>query len=148
MPEGSPSLSEFGGVSERSPLVVQAHSHPQASPSPPPILHDLQQSDSTSYVLLNLAKGKEITICQHIHTHSEFDSFIYQAPNCNMNNSDKIWMLTSLCFKSRSAPGYTHIAEKKWSNTFSWSEIFWLEEIILGRNILLVYEALAGEKKQ
>lgn len=57
MPEGSPSLSEFGGVSERSPLVVQAHSHPQASPSPPPILHDLQQSDSTSYVLLNLAKG-------------------------------------------------------------------------------------------
>ncbi|XP_042359842.1 zinc finger protein 410 [Plectropomus leopardus] len=56
-PETSPSLSEFGGVSERSPLVVQTHSHPRASPSPPPILHDLQQSDSTSYVLLNLAKG-------------------------------------------------------------------------------------------
>ncbi|KAK9531774.1 hypothetical protein VZT92_011180 [Zoarces viviparus] len=45
---------EFTGVSERSPLVVRTHSHP---PSPPPILHDLQQSDSTSYVLLNLAKG-------------------------------------------------------------------------------------------
>uniref|UniRef100_A0A3B4U3G7 Zinc finger protein 410 n=1 Tax=Seriola dumerili TaxID=41447 RepID=A0A3B4U3G7_SERDU len=56
-PESSPSLSEFGGVSERSPLVVQTHSHSRASPSPPPILHDLQQSDSTSYVLLNLAKG-------------------------------------------------------------------------------------------
>lgn len=56
-PEASPSLSEFGGVSERSPLVVQTHSHPRASPSPPAILHDLQQSDSTSYVLL---KGKEI----------------------------------------------------------------------------------------
>ncbi|XP_067337115.1 zinc finger protein 410 isoform X2 [Channa argus] len=56
-PESSPSLSEFGGVSERSPLVVQTHSHPRTSPSPPPILHDLQQSDSTSYVLLNLAKG-------------------------------------------------------------------------------------------
>uniref|UniRef100_A0A3Q3ECQ2 Zinc finger protein 410 n=1 Tax=Labrus bergylta TaxID=56723 RepID=A0A3Q3ECQ2_9LABR len=42
--------------SERGPLVVQTHSHPQASPSPPPILHDLQQSDSPSYVLLNLAK--------------------------------------------------------------------------------------------
>eukprot|EP00064_Thunnus_orientalis_P010513 superscaffoldBa00001436_g10539 len=56
-PESSPSLSEFGGVSQRSPLVVQTHNHPRASPSPPPILHDLQQSDSTSYVLLNLAKG-------------------------------------------------------------------------------------------
>nr|XP_029131265.1 zinc finger protein 410-like isoform X1 [Labrus bergylta]XP_029131266.1 zinc finger protein 410-like isoform X1 [Labrus bergylta]XP_029131267.1 zinc finger protein 410-like isoform X1 [Labrus bergylta] len=56
-PQSSPSLSEFGGVSERGPLVVQTHSHPQASPSPPPILHDLQQSDSPSYVLLNLAKG-------------------------------------------------------------------------------------------
>ncbi|KAI3363788.1 hypothetical protein L3Q82_001397 [Scortum barcoo] len=56
-PQSSPSLSEFGAVSERSPLVVQTHPHPRASPSPPPILHDLQQSDSTSYVLLNLAKG-------------------------------------------------------------------------------------------
>uniref|UniRef100_A0A3Q4IAZ6 Zinc finger protein 410 n=1 Tax=Neolamprologus brichardi TaxID=32507 RepID=A0A3Q4IAZ6_NEOBR len=36
--------------------IVQTHSHPRAS-SPPPILHDLQQSDNTSYVLLNLAKG-------------------------------------------------------------------------------------------
>lgn len=59
-PATSPSLSEFGGVSERSPLVVQAHAHP-CSPSPPPMLHDLQQSDSTSYVLLNVAKGKERT---------------------------------------------------------------------------------------
>lgn len=40
--------------------MVQAHPHPRASPSPPPILHDLQQSDSTSYVLLNLAKGKAL----------------------------------------------------------------------------------------
>ncbi|XP_068432643.1 zinc finger protein 410 [Clinocottus analis] len=56
-PESSPSLSEFGGLSARSPLVAQTHSHPRASPSPPPVLHDLQQSDSTSYVLLNLAKG-------------------------------------------------------------------------------------------
>lgn len=56
-PASSPSLSEFGGVPEQSTLVVQTHSHPRASPSPPPILHDLQQSDSTSYVLLNLAKG-------------------------------------------------------------------------------------------
>uniref|UniRef100_A0AAX7UM90 C2H2-type domain-containing protein n=1 Tax=Astatotilapia calliptera TaxID=8154 RepID=A0AAX7UM90_ASTCA len=55
-PESSPSLTEFGGVSEQSSLVVQTHSHPRAS-SPPPILHDLQQSDNTSYVLLNLAKG-------------------------------------------------------------------------------------------
>ncbi|XP_038583343.1 zinc finger protein 410 isoform X2 [Micropterus salmoides] len=55
--ESSPSLSEFGGVSARSPLVVDTHTHPRASTSPPPILHDLQQSDSTSYVLLNLAKG-------------------------------------------------------------------------------------------
>ncbi|XP_054617915.1 zinc finger protein 410 isoform X2 [Dunckerocampus dactyliophorus] len=52
-------LSELGGVSsERSPLVVQTHNvHPRSSPSPPPILHDLQQSDGTSYVLLNLAKN-------------------------------------------------------------------------------------------
>ncbi|XP_040016460.2 zinc finger protein 410 [Gasterosteus aculeatus] len=56
-PERSPSLGGFGGVSEQCPLMVQAHPHPRASPSPPPILHDLQQSDSTSYVLLNLAKG-------------------------------------------------------------------------------------------
>ncbi|XP_008283691.1 zinc finger protein 410 [Stegastes partitus] len=56
-PETSPSLSEFGGVSDQSTLVVQTHSHHRATPSPPPILHDLQQSDSTSYVLLNLAKG-------------------------------------------------------------------------------------------
>ncbi|KAI4802062.1 hypothetical protein KUCAC02_019921 [Chaenocephalus aceratus] len=57
VPERSPSLLEFGGVSVRSPLVIQTHSHQRASPSPPPILHDLQQSDSTSYVLLNLAKA-------------------------------------------------------------------------------------------
>lgn len=56
-PNSSPSLSEFGAVSEGSPLVVPTHNQPRASPSPPPILHDLQQSDSTSYVLLNLAKG-------------------------------------------------------------------------------------------
>ncbi|XP_077367390.1 zinc finger protein 410 [Festucalex cinctus] len=58
-PESSSSLSELGGVSERSPLAVQqTHvAHPQSSLSPPPILHDLQQSDGTSYVLLNLAKG-------------------------------------------------------------------------------------------
>lgn len=56
--EGSHSLSEFSGVSERSPLGgVHSHAHPRASPSPPAILHDLQQSDSSSYVLLNLAKG-------------------------------------------------------------------------------------------
>ncbi|XP_051730269.1 zinc finger protein 410 [Ctenopharyngodon idella] len=52
----SPALSEFGP--ERSPLVVQLH---QPSPSPPSqtptILQDLQNHDSTSYVLLNLAKG-------------------------------------------------------------------------------------------
>ncbi|XP_047244255.1 zinc finger protein 410 [Girardinichthys multiradiatus] len=53
----SPSLPEFGGVPQQSPLVVQSQPQPQASPSPPAILHDLQQPDSTSYVLLNLAKG-------------------------------------------------------------------------------------------
>lgn len=59
--EGSHSLSEFSSVSERSPLGgvhAHAHAHARASPSPPTILHDLQQSDSSSYVLLNLAKGK------------------------------------------------------------------------------------------
>lgn len=61
--EGSHSLSEFSGVSERSPLGgVHAHAHPRASPSPPAILHDLQQSDSSSYVLLNLAKGKRVLV--------------------------------------------------------------------------------------
>ncbi|XP_061563514.1 zinc finger protein 410 [Cololabis saira] len=55
--ETSPSLSEFGGVSAQSTLVVQAHSQARSSPSPPAILHDLQQPDSTSYILLNLAKG-------------------------------------------------------------------------------------------
>ncbi|XP_019737750.1 zinc finger protein 410 isoform X1 [Hippocampus comes] len=58
-PESSASLSELGGVSQQSLLAVQQMhvAHPRASPSPPPILHDLQQSDGTSYVLLNLAKG-------------------------------------------------------------------------------------------
>ncbi|XP_037541036.1 zinc finger protein 410 [Nematolebias whitei] len=56
-PETSPALPEFGGVSEPSTLVVQTHSQPPASPSPPSILHDFQQPDNTSYVLLNLAKG-------------------------------------------------------------------------------------------
>lgn len=50
----SPSLSEFGAVSEEGPLVPGPT---RASPSPPPILHDLQQTDSSSYVLLNLAKA-------------------------------------------------------------------------------------------
>lgn len=59
-PENSHSLSEFSGLSERSPLVVQTHANPRVTASPTPLLHDLQQSDSTSYVLLNLAKGKEI----------------------------------------------------------------------------------------
>uniref|UniRef100_A0A3Q2PU39 Zinc finger protein 410 n=1 Tax=Fundulus heteroclitus TaxID=8078 RepID=A0A3Q2PU39_FUNHE len=56
-PDTSPSLPEFGGLPHQSPLVVRSHPQPQASPSPPAILHDLQQPDSTSYVLLNLAKG-------------------------------------------------------------------------------------------
>ncbi|XP_056872141.1 zinc finger protein 410 isoform X2 [Takifugu flavidus] len=56
-PENSHSLSDFGGLSERSPLVVQTHAPPRVTASPSPILHDLQQSDSASYVLLNLAKG-------------------------------------------------------------------------------------------
>ena len=51
----SPPLSEFGGA-EQSPLV-QTHPITRGSPSPTHVLHDLQQSDSTSYVLLNLAKG-------------------------------------------------------------------------------------------
>ncbi|KAI5611263.1 zinc finger protein 410 isoform X2, partial [Silurus asotus] len=50
----SPSLSDFGP--EQSPLVVQLQSHSPA-PTPPAILQDLQQPDSTSYVLLNLARG-------------------------------------------------------------------------------------------
>ncbi|XP_030628842.1 zinc finger protein 410 [Chanos chanos] len=50
----SPSLSEFGP--ERSPLVVHLQPNPP-SPTPPALLQDLQQSDSTSYVLLNLARG-------------------------------------------------------------------------------------------
>lgn len=50
----SPSLSEFGTVSEEASSVPGPL---RASPSPPPILHDLQQSDSSSYVLLNLAKA-------------------------------------------------------------------------------------------
>lgn len=57
----SPALSEFGP--ERSPLVVQLH---QPSPSPPSqtptILQDLQNHDSTSYVLLNLAKGLNTSV--------------------------------------------------------------------------------------
>lgn len=40
--------------------MVQTHANPQVTASPSPLLHDLQQSDSTSYVLLNLAKGKKI----------------------------------------------------------------------------------------
>lgn len=63
-PENSHSLSEFSGLSERSPLVVQTHANPRVTASPSPLLHDLQQSDSTSYVLLNLAKGKENKINQ------------------------------------------------------------------------------------
>uniref|UniRef100_A0A3B3RC72 Zinc finger protein 410 n=1 Tax=Paramormyrops kingsleyae TaxID=1676925 RepID=A0A3B3RC72_9TELE len=55
----SPSLSEYEG--DREPLVVQLQPHRgvalSPSPSPPSILHDLQHSDSTSFILLNLAKG-------------------------------------------------------------------------------------------
>ncbi|CAL8315974.1 unnamed protein product [Merluccius merluccius] len=54
-PVRSPTLSDFGAAAQQSPLVVQSHS--RSSQSPPPILHDLQRTDSPSYVLLNLAKG-------------------------------------------------------------------------------------------
>uniref|UniRef100_A0A3B5LPR2 Zinc finger protein 410 n=1 Tax=Xiphophorus couchianus TaxID=32473 RepID=A0A3B5LPR2_9TELE len=57
LPDSSSSLPEFGGVPQQSPLVVQTHAQPPAPQSPPAMLHDLQQPDSTSYVLLNLAKG-------------------------------------------------------------------------------------------
>lgn len=57
-PDSSSSLPEFGGVPQQSPLVVQTHAQPPAPQSPPAMLHDLQQPDSTSYVLLNLAKGR------------------------------------------------------------------------------------------
>ncbi|XP_047657620.1 zinc finger protein 410 isoform X1 [Tachysurus fulvidraco] len=50
----SPSLSEFGP--EQNSLVVQLQSHSPTTTSPA-ILQDLHQPDSTSYVLLNLAKG-------------------------------------------------------------------------------------------
>uniref|UniRef100_A0A3P9PMY6 Zinc finger protein 410 n=1 Tax=Poecilia reticulata TaxID=8081 RepID=A0A3P9PMY6_POERE len=48
---------ELTGWFTQSPLVVQSHAQPPAPQSPPAMLHDLQQPDSTSYVLLNLAKG-------------------------------------------------------------------------------------------
>ncbi|XP_056437145.1 zinc finger protein 410 [Gadus chalcogrammus] len=55
----SPTLSDFGAASGQGPLGVHSplgvRSH--GSQSPPPILHELQQSDTPSYVLLNLAKG-------------------------------------------------------------------------------------------
>ncbi|MFT7817366.1 zinc finger protein 410 [Arapaima gigas] len=55
----SPSLSEYEGDPE--PLVVQLQPHRgvalSPSPSPPSILQDLQHPDSTSFILLNLAKG-------------------------------------------------------------------------------------------
>ncbi|XP_056284346.1 zinc finger protein 410 [Pseudoliparis swirei] len=52
----SPSLSARGPLAvHAAPLAV--HAAPRASPSPPPVLHDLQQADGPSYVLLNLAKG-------------------------------------------------------------------------------------------
>ncbi|KTG07466.1 hypothetical protein cypCar_00041847 [Cyprinus carpio] len=51
----SPSLSEFGP--ERSPLVVQLQTPPPPAQAPPTILQDLQNHDSSSYVLLNLAKA-------------------------------------------------------------------------------------------
>uniref|UniRef100_A0A672KSB1 Zinc finger protein 410 n=1 Tax=Sinocyclocheilus grahami TaxID=75366 RepID=A0A672KSB1_SINGR len=51
----SPSLSDFGP--ERSPLVVQLQTPPPPAQTPPTILQDLQNHDSSSYVLLNLAKG-------------------------------------------------------------------------------------------
>uniref|UniRef100_A0A087XAW6 Zinc finger protein 410 n=1 Tax=Poecilia formosa TaxID=48698 RepID=A0A087XAW6_POEFO len=54
-------LPEFGGVPQQSPLVVQSHAQPPAPQSPPAMLHDLQQPDSTSYVLLNLAKDSPLT---------------------------------------------------------------------------------------
>ncbi|XP_059897270.1 LOW QUALITY PROTEIN: zinc finger protein 410 [Gadus macrocephalus] len=57
-PVRSPTLSRLRPRRGRvpgvhSPLGVRSH----VSQSPPPILHELQQSDTPSYVLLNLAKG-------------------------------------------------------------------------------------------
>lgn len=69
----SPSLSEYEG--EREQLVVQLQPHREValstSPCPPPILHDLQQSDSTSFILLNLAKGLAASSEPLVFVHDE-----------------------------------------------------------------------------
>ncbi|XP_051951625.1 zinc finger protein 410 [Xyrauchen texanus] len=51
----STSLAEFRP--ERSPLVVQLQSSSPPTQTPSTIIHELQNHDSSSYVLLNLAKG-------------------------------------------------------------------------------------------
>ncbi|XP_068609517.1 zinc finger protein 410 [Brachionichthys hirsutus] len=98
-PESSPSLTEFGGVSERSPLLVQTHSHPRTPPSPPPILHDLQQSDGTSYLLLNLAKG--ITAAS--------DSLIFAADGAGEEDDEGV--SSGDCGIDGSAPWYLRVQE-------------------------------------
>ncbi|XP_033893383.2 zinc finger protein 410-like isoform X3 [Acipenser ruthenus] len=57
--QASPALSDY--ENERESLMVQLQPHRSVNisptPSSPSILHDLQQTDSTSFILLNLAKG-------------------------------------------------------------------------------------------
>uniref|UniRef100_H2M032 Zinc finger protein 410 n=1 Tax=Oryzias latipes TaxID=8090 RepID=H2M032_ORYLA len=55
--EPSPPNASLCPQTESEPSALVVHSQPRTSPSPPAILHDLQQPDSSSYVLLNLAKG-------------------------------------------------------------------------------------------
>ncbi|XP_015205562.1 zinc finger protein 410 isoform X2 [Lepisosteus oculatus] len=71
-------LTEY--ENEREPLVVQLQPHRpvslSATPSPPPMLHELQHSDNTSFILLNLAKGLAASAEPLVFVEDEVDNDI------------------------------------------------------------------------
>ncbi|XP_062858344.1 zinc finger protein 410 isoform X2 [Trichomycterus rosablanca] len=86
----SPSLSEYGP--ERSPLVVQLQS-PSPTPTSPAILQDLQQPDSTSYVLLNLAKGLAASAEPLVFVQDEMDEAEKEISGGECGDGSAPWYL-------------------------------------------------------
>uniref|UniRef100_A0A8C7LLX8 Zinc finger protein 410 n=1 Tax=Oncorhynchus mykiss TaxID=8022 RepID=A0A8C7LLX8_ONCMY len=93
------SLSEFGGA-EQSPMEVHPHPRrPHTPPSPSPVLHDLQRSESSSYVLLNLAKGLA----------ASSEPLIFSADGTEEEEEEVI--LSGDCCVDGTAPWYLRVQE-------------------------------------
>uniref|UniRef100_A0A3P8UMR0 Zinc finger protein 410 n=1 Tax=Cynoglossus semilaevis TaxID=244447 RepID=A0A3P8UMR0_CYNSE len=88
-PESSTSLSDFRGVSEQSPLVVQTHPQPQTSPSPPLLLVSISQHLSFALIILFYGNSSS-SFCSLQGITSSSETLIFAADGAGEDGDDGV----------------------------------------------------------